>query len=167
MIMTMKSHILAALREQAMRWEELLLNLSDAQITAPLFDLNWSIQDVVAHLWGWQQISIARLQAAARDCPPEPPAWLMALPGDWEEDVDRTNAWIYENNHTRPWPEVHQIWRDGYLQLLASAELITEKDLLDQGRYTWLNGYSLADVLIASYDHHQEHFEKVTDALRK
>ena len=53
--MTLKSHILDALREQALRWEELLLNLSEVQITTHRFDLDWSIQDVVAHLWGWQQ----------------------------------------------------------------------------------------------------------------
>lgn len=165
--MTMKEHILAALREQALRWEELLLNLSVEQITTPQFDLDWSIQDVVAHLWGWLQISIARLQAAAHDRELEYPAWLAEIPGDWEEDVDRTNAWIYQNNHTKPWSQVHQNWREGYLHMLQTAETFVEKDLLDKERYKWLHGYSPADVLIASYDHHQEHFEKVMAALRQ
>jgi hypothetical protein len=51
MIMNMKDHILAALREQFIRWEELLAGLSEDQITAPRFDLDWSIKDVMAHLW--------------------------------------------------------------------------------------------------------------------
>ena len=166
-LMTLKIHILAALREQALRWEELLLNLTEAQITTPRFDLDWSIQDVVAHLWGWQQITIARLQAAALNREPEYPVWLTELPGDWEEDVDRTNAWIYQNNHAKPWPQVHQNWREGYLQMLKSAEPIIEKDLLDKERYTWLHGYSPLDVLIGSYEHHQEHYEKVLAAIKK
>ncbi len=29
------------------------------------------------------------------------------------------------------------------------------------GRYPWLRGYSLAFILVASYDHHQEHIEKL------
>jgi hypothetical protein len=165
--MTLKPHILTALREQAQRWEELLLNLSEAQITEPRFDLKWSIQDVVAHLWGWQQISIARLQAAALDRKPEFPAWLYNLPGDWEEDVDRTNAWLYQNNHANPWSQVHQNWREGYLQMIASADPITEKHLLDKERFTWLNGYSPLDVLIGSYEHHQEHYEMVIAAIKK
>jgi hypothetical protein len=48
--MNMKEHILAAMREQFHRWEELLSGLGERQITTPAFDLNWSIQDVVAHL---------------------------------------------------------------------------------------------------------------------
>jgi hypothetical protein len=164
-LMTMKAHILAALREQFDQWEVLLARLNEEQITAPRFDLDWSIQDVIAHLWGWQQISIARLEAAAHDHPPELPARLLALSGDWEESVDRTNAWIHENNHARPWPEVYQNWREGFLRLLESAVPIPEKDLLNGDRYTWLNGYSPADILIASYDHHQEHHEKVTTVL--
>jgi hypothetical protein len=165
--MTLKTHILAALREQALHWEELLLNISEDQITTPRFDLDWSIQDMVAHLWGWQQISTARLQAAALNRELEYPAWLMEIPGDWEEDVDRTNAWIYQNNHARPWSQVHQNWREGYLQMLNSTEPIVEKDLLDKERYTWLHGYSPLDVLIGSYDHHQEHYEKVMAALKR
>jgi hypothetical protein len=41
------------------------------------------------------------------------------------------------------------------------AEQISERDLLDSSRYAWLEGYSLALVLRASYDHHQEHLEKL------
>jgi hypothetical protein len=47
------------------------------------------------------------------------------------------------------------------LQFIQSGEGISEKDLLDSGRYPWLGGYSLAFILIASYDHHQEHYEKL------
>jgi len=73
MMMNMKEHILAALREQFNRWEELLANLSEEQLTAPSFDYNWSIKDVIAHLWGWQQISIARWKAVCRTGNPSSP----------------------------------------------------------------------------------------------
>jgi hypothetical protein len=36
--MNMKGYILAALREQLERWEELLSSLSEERITAPHFD---------------------------------------------------------------------------------------------------------------------------------
>jgi hypothetical protein len=50
----MKEHILAAMKEQFQHWEKLLAGLSEEQIVAPNFDLNWSIKDVMAHLWAWQ-----------------------------------------------------------------------------------------------------------------
>jgi mycothiol maleylpyruvate isomerase-like protein len=54
MLMNMKEHILAARREQLDNWEELLASLSEEQITAPHFDYDWSIKDVIAHLWAFQ-----------------------------------------------------------------------------------------------------------------
>ena len=52
--MNMKEHILAALREQFHSWEGFLSDLDEGQITAPYFDFDWSIKDVIAHLWAWQ-----------------------------------------------------------------------------------------------------------------
>ena len=165
--MNMKEHILAALREQFDSWEELLGSLSEEQITAPHFDFDWSIKDVMTHLWGWQQISIARMEAGTLDREPEFPQWIMELQGIWEENADKTNARIYEINHKKPWFEIHQNWRDGFLRFLELGEPISEKDLLDGDRYFWLKGYSLAFILVASYDHHQEHIEKLLDWLRE
>jgi len=165
--MNMKDHILTALREQFNRWEELLASMDEEQITAPHFDYNWSIKDVIAHLWGWQQISIARMEGGALDREPEFPKWVMELQGIWEENADQTNAKFYEINHKKPWSEVYKNWRDGFLRFLELGEPISERDLLDGSRYPWLKGYSLAFILVASYDHHQEHLEKLTDWLHQ
>jgi len=163
--MNMQEHILNALREQFNRWEEVLGSLSEAQITAPSFDLNWSIQDVIAHLWGWQQISIARMEGGVHDREPEFPKWVAELGEDWEENADQTNAWMYKTYHEQPWSTVHQNWSEGFLRFLEIGERIPEKDLLDGDRYPWLGGFPLASILLSSYDHHQEHFEKLMDWL--
>ena len=165
--MNMKEHILSALKEQFDHWEELLASLSEEQITAPQFDLNWSIKDVIAHLWAWQQISITRMEAGALDRKPVFPEWLARLGDDWEENVNQTNALTYETNHKKPWSEMHQNWRDGFLRFIELGNEITEKNLLDGDRYSWLHGYSLAFILVASYEHHQEHLEKLLDRLDK
>lgn len=165
--MNMKEHIIAALKEQFNRWEELLKNLSDDEITIPRFDYNWSIKDVIAHLWGWQQISTARMEAAMHNREPEFPKWTTELTEGWEENANITNAWIYETQHAKSWSDIYQNWREGFLKLLDFAESIPEKDLLDGGRYSWLKVYSLAFILVASYDHHQEHLEKLFAALKR
>jgi hypothetical protein len=165
--MNMKEHILAALREQFNNWEELLGSLSEEQITAPHFDFDWSIKDVIAHLWAWQQISIARMESGVLDREPESPKWIANLGEEWEDNADRVNALTFETNHEKPWSEVHQNWRDGFLRFLELGEPIPEKDLLDGSRYPWLKGYSLALILVASYDHHQEHLEKLQSWLQE
>jgi hypothetical protein len=165
--MNMKEHILAALREQFHSWEELLASLSEEQITVPHFEYDWSIKDVIAHLWAWQQISIARMEGGALDREPEYPKWITELGENWEEDADRVNALTFETNHTKPWSQVYQNWRNGFLRFLELGNEISERDLLDGDRYPWLKGYSLAFILVASYDHHQEHLEKLIDWLQK
>lgn len=160
--MNMQDHILAAMREQFERWEQLLSGMDEPQITAPRFDQGWSIKDVVAHLWAWQQVSLARLQAAGQGGQPHFPAWAARSRSGWEESADQTNARIYAAYHRKPWPEVYQEWRAGYLRLLELGQSFAERDLLDGGKYPWLRGYSLAFVLVASYEHHQEHLEKLT-----
>ena len=164
--MNMKGHILAALREQLQGWQELLASLREEQITSPNFDFEWSIKDVIAHLWACQQISIARMESGLHDREPEFPKWIVEHE-DWEENANQTNALTYETKHNKPWPEVHQNWRGGFLRFIELGEGISERDLLDTSKFPWLNGYSLALILIASYDHHQEHYEKLTRWLQQ
>ena len=158
--MNMKEHILAALQEQFDKWEEFLANLDEEQMVAPCFDLDWSIKDVLTHLWVWQQISSARMEGGLQDSEPHYPQWIVSAIENWEEDSERVNALTYEKYHAKSWPEVYESWRGGFLRLLELGNRISERDLLDGDRYPWLNGYSLAFILIATYDHHQEHYEK-------
>ena len=165
--MNMKQHILAALIEEFERWEELLSGISEEQITAPLRPSNWSIKDVMVHLWAWQQRSIARLEAALLNREPVFPEWPEESDPDAEGDTDRINAWIYQSHREQPWAQVYQNWREGFLRFLELPEGIPERELLDADRYPWLKGYSLALILLASYDHHQEHLEKTYAWLRE
>jgi len=164
--MNMKDHVLMALTEQFASWENLLGSLSEEKVITPHFDFGWSIKDVLAHLWAWQQISIARMEGGLQDREPVFPKWIVESVKNWEEDADEVNALTFETQHQKPWSEIYQNWRNGFLQFLELGEKISERDLLDGDRYPWLKGYSLAFILVASYDHHQEHLEKLTESMR-
>lgn len=69
------------------------------------------------------------------------------------------NAWIYATYRERPWLEVYQDWRSGFLRSVALGEEMPEPALIEP--IAWLEGHALAFVLIATYDHHQEHLENV------
>lgn len=163
--MNMKEHILVAMREQMERWDALLASLREEQILAPNFDLDWSIKDVIAHLWAWQQISIARMEGGLQNREPDYPSWIVENIENWEEDSDRVNALTFDYYHQKSWFEIHRIWKDGYLRFLELGGKFSERDLLDGDKYPWLHGYALAAILISSYDHHQEHYEKLTNRL--
>ena len=157
--MDMKTHLLTALREQLEQWEDLLAILNEAQLTTPLLPSHWSPKDVLSHLAAWQQISTARVEAALADREPQFPVWLPGADPDAEEMLEQINALIYATHRDQPWATVQHNWRTGYLRLLAASQRVSERDLLDSGRYAWLEGRPLVMVLLGTYDHHLEHSE--------
>jgi len=163
-----KQQFLTTLRQEFNRWEELLASMSEEQIAAPHLPSNLSIKDVIAHLRAWQQRSIARLEAALLNREPEFPGWPAGLDPESEDNLDHINAWIYETYREQPWPSVHQDWRAGFLRFLELGEAIPEKDLLDAGRYPWMEGQPLSLILSSSYEHHhEEHLEPLLAWLRQ
>jgi hypothetical protein len=167
-MMNDKKQMMTMLKEEFDRWEGLLSGLTEEQITAPQLDADMSIKDVVAHLWTWQKRSIARLEAAMLDREPEFPEWIPGVnPDSDDEKPDQINAWIFETCRDRSWPDVHRDWRAGFLRFLELGEAIPEKDLFDAGRYPWMGEYTLAHVLLASYEHHHvDHLEPLAGWLR-
>lgn len=162
-----KQQILTVLREAFSRWEALLASLSEAQIIAPRLADNWSIKDVIAHLYAWQQRSIARLEAALHSHEPEFPNWPAELDPEQEGQPHDVNAWLYETYREQPWSRVYQNWREGFLRFLELAAAIPEEALLDTNRYPWLEGYALSAVLLGSYEHHEEHLETLLTWLQQ
>jgi hypothetical protein len=155
--MTDKQEALTRLRETFDLWQAFLDNLPEAEITAPPSAGGASIKEVIAHLRGWQQRSIARLEAAELNQAPVFPPVPAELAAVSEDDVDRLNAWFYETARPLSWPQVRQAWQAGFERFLALGAALPEPDLTAPGQYAWLDGEPLLLVLQASYEHHEEH----------
>jgi hypothetical protein len=152
-----KEQILSALRDEFNRWHKALEGLSQEEASAQSLPADRSVKDVVAHLWAWQQLSIARLDAALRDGEPELPGWPAGVDPEAEEGVEQINAWVRDRYGEEAWPVVQRRWREGFERFLELAAAVPEEDLLAEGRYTWLDGHPLYLVLVGSHEHHQEH----------
>jgi hypothetical protein len=162
-----KAQLIKKLGEEFNRWEELLTGISEEQITAANFIDSLSIKDILAHLTVWQQISVARMEAARHNKEPEYPNWHPEFDPESKEELAKINALIYETRHELPWSDVHREWKERYLRFLELAESIPEKDLLEIGKYPWLREYPLSAVLLGSYEHHEEHLEPLIVLLRQ
>jgi len=115
-----------------------------------------------------QQRSIARLEAALLHREPEFPTWPAELDPESEDNLDQVNVWIYETYREQPWASVHRDWKAGFLRFLEIGETIPETDLLDAGRYPWMEGQPLSLVFLGSYEHHHEdHLEPLLAWLRQ
>ncbi len=164
--METKQQILDKLIEIFTRWQELLGDLSEDDIMQPIVPSNWTVKDVVAHLWAWQQASIARAEAALQHTQPSYPRWWEISGPDPEEDVNRTNAFLYEANKDKPWSMVYADWKAQFERYLELSKQLPEKDLLEPKRYAWMGEYPLVASTMGSLDHHLEHFDILTAWLQ-
>src|ERR1041385_7371205 len=95
------------LREELAEWEKVLDGMNEAEIVAPNRVDKLSVKDIIAHLTAWQQITVARLEAARDNREPVFAGWPPELDPLHEGDTDRVNAWIYEKYHDQTWESVH------------------------------------------------------------
>lgn len=154
-----KQEIMTRLQKVFTGWQELIASLSPEQISTPLLPSDWTIKDVVAHLWSWQQATVARAEAALLNKSPDYPEWWLTMGPDPDEDVDRTNAYLYQINQDKPWPKVYTDWKAQFSRYLELSRQLPEKDLLEPGKYAWMGSYALSASSMGTLEHHEEHLE--------
>jgi hypothetical protein len=159
--MSDKEKILSDLDEIFTVWQALLSSLSEEQVLQPLLPSAWTVKDVIAHLWSWQQASVARAEAALQGQEPGYPEWWKVCGPDPNEDVDQTNAYLYKANRDKPWSKVYSDWKTQFQQYLDLTRQIPDSDLLEIGKYLWMGSFALAASATGSWEHHQEHYESL------
>jgi len=146
-----KAQLLSDLRDEQSRWEDLLREIGEENMTQPDVAGGWSIKDIVAHLTGWRRRTVGRFQAALRHEPPPAPYWPAHLQTD-----DEINAWIYAANRDRPLADVLRDSRAVFDQLAEALDAFPEADLADPARFPWMEGEPLSGA--AFFGHfHEEH----------
>lgn len=116
-----KSELLQWLEQQEQQWQTLLAEIGPERMEQPGVNGNWSMKDIVAHLTGWNQRLIDRLQAAQRGEAEPPPAWPVNLQSD-----DEINAWIYDHYQRRSLREVLDEAQQSYQRLNAVVEALPD-----------------------------------------
>lgn len=152
-----KKEILNNLNSEYSRWLVFLGGLTENELSQNLPGENLTIKDKLAHLLAWQELSIARLDAAIHQHVPVNPTWLVSEDPD-TGDVDQDNERIYQEYQGVSWQDIFLKWSSGFELLIALSELVPEDDLFVVGKFPWLPGYALADVMIGTLEHHREHF---------
>jgi hypothetical protein len=135
-----KAELLNWLQEENRGWEAFLAQIGPTRMEQSGVNGDWSMKDIVAHLMGWNQWLVARLQAAARHEPEPSPPWPAHLQTD-----DEVNAWIYESYRRRSVREVLDESQEVFQQLLdvivgLPDEIQIEEVRTDRAYYLiWLN----------------------------
>ena len=153
--------LLEHLHDEFGAWERLLGGLDDERLHAPRSGAGWSIRDVVGHLTGWQEVTLARLRATTIGGAPVFPAWRGDRSPRSAEALAAANDALHALHRQRPWPTVLAEWRTvGAATVTATARLPAQA-VAAIGRFEGLPDHALATVIQASAIHHAGHRETV------
>jgi hypothetical protein len=164
-ISTTKADLLRALETEREWWRAALdLGGEDVDLTGDeAIDGSWTLKSLLAHVAGWRDWTLARLETAAHGSGTPTPPWPATRRDDSEDDVDTINAWFSEQAGGTSF----ELTTDRFFaQLNALTSVVSgmsDDDLLAPGRFGWLGegfdsipigpaliGYSITHV-------HQDH----------
>lgn len=150
---TNKAELLARMRKGYADFEALLGPLSDTQLTTPGVNGEWSIKDMLAHLATWQARAAQILEAASRNEKPE-----LDPPIQNDEDMNRFNDERFIANRSLPLDQAWWDFRASYQRFLRAVEVLSEEDLFNAGRFAWMKGNALGELVAGdSFEHYDEH----------
>ena len=164
-----KDDLLNALDTERRFWDALVAVVEDAGLMDRPGANNgpWTFKDMAAHLNGWRERTVARLQAASGGTDPAPHHW----PGDLEEGAgtDAINAWFYDRNKDRPASDVLAETQAQFHAMRAAVATASDDDLLTPGRFSWLGDLPVGPAVLGySFTHlHTDHEPDIRAWLRR
>ena len=147
-----RAELVARCQRERQAWRDLVDEDGVDRMTEPGPMGPWSFKDLAAHLLGWRDRTIARLEAAAegREAAP-PPAWPSAL-----QDDDAINDWIQARSDGRSVRDVLDDTDRSYERLADAIAALPEETVTSSDALPWMEGESLAETDLFShiYDEH-------------
>ena len=160
---TSKIQALDYLNDIYKKWVAKLSKITEKEASILSFHSDRTLKDDIAHLFFWQKVSTARLEAGLTNKTPNLQFWPKEFEIKEIGDVTEANDWIYRSNAQKNWSQIYSEWTDNFSHLLELTEKCSEEILLAEGKFSWIDGYPLMAVLLGTYLHHKEHLEKLTE----
>jgi hypothetical protein len=106
------------------------LKFSRVEMAQPGAVGEWSVKDVLAHLFDWEQRFVGWYEAGRRgEVPPTPAPRMM-----WKE-LGRLNQQVFEKHRQRKLDDVLAEFDASYRRTLATVQAMPEDEMFQVGRY--------------------------------
>jgi hypothetical protein len=135
-----RDRLIANIQAERALWANLVEAIGEDRMDEPGPMGEWTFKDLSAHLLGWRDRTITRLEAAAEGRPEPPAPWPAEL-----DDDDSINDWIHEHNRHRTVREVLDDIDQSYERLEKAIAALPEETVTDPDAFPWLGGQALAD----------------------
>jgi hypothetical protein len=146
---TNKSKLLIESQKEYDALEQLLATLTPEQMTQPGALGDWSVKDVLAHLYEWQQMFFRWYTAGLK-------GEQTAIPAEgykWSQ-LPALNQKIYETYHQQPLNKIQKLFKVSHRKTMALIESLSEEDLFTPARYPWMNQTALVAYINANTGSH-------------
>ena len=126
------------------------VRMSEAGVVGP-----WSVKDLLAHITAWEAEMLKALGQARMGKRP-------TLPDMSSAEVDSANAQWSKQTSGKPLAKVLEDLNGARKQTLRQVQGLSDADLEDATRHTWLHGESLASLIASeTFEHEREHIAEI------
>jgi hypothetical protein len=157
--MRTKDEQIAAIRADQQFWRDLAGEVGADRYAESGPMGKWTFGDMAAHMLGWRNRTLNRLEAFSRGEPDPPNPWPAELDEDDDEGVDAINAWIQEQHADRSPAQLVGDYDASHDRLVRALESIPEAKLTDPRAIPFVGG-PLVDVDFGGHLH-EEHVPSV------
>ena len=126
-----------------------LAGLTPADMTQPGTLGDWSVKDVLFHLYEWQRMVLEWIESSRRGETPHVPARGFK----WNQ-IPALNRQIFETYCERSLNEAHALLADSHRQVEAMLEGLSEEQIFTPARYSWMNQNALAAYFVSCTSSH-------------
>ncbi|MFX0055306.1 MAG: ClbS/DfsB family four-helix bundle protein [Promethearchaeota archaeon] len=144
-----KDSIIERIHVERRRLEKNLASLSDEDMLVPGVIAEWSVKDIMAHLFDWEQRFLGWYKAGLQGEVPETPA-----PGLKWSQLHILNQEVFEKHRNRILEDVKAEFQSSYERLLEAINGIPEEDLFEVGRFEWTGAENIAGYILANSANH-------------
>ena len=146
---TSKKDLLDAIKKERSALDEYIETLTLEQMVEPNIVGNWSVKDVLAHLFAWMQMCIGWYNAGLRN---EIPA-LPASGFKWNQ-TPQLNQRIYEKYNDMSLDEVLAQFEASSHEILGIIQGLSNDELFTAGYFAWTKKNTLGTYMVSATSSH-------------
>jgi hypothetical protein len=144
-----KEKIIDRIYTERRRLEKNLALLSDDDMLESNVIGEWSVKDVMAHLFDWEQRFLGWYEAGLRGEVPETPA-----PGLKWSQLRILNQRVFKKHQNRSLSDVKAEFQLSFTKVLGTIDKIPEMDIFEIGRYQWTGRGNIGGFILANTANH-------------
>ena len=137
----------------------LIAPLSQSDLSAPGVNGQWSVKDVLAHLYAWHTMFFIWYEEGMAGGKAEMPA-----PGFKWSDTPALNEQIYQQHKDKNYDQVSADLGASHARMMKILQSHTDEELFTKKRYKWTGSTSVGSYAVSATS---SHYQWAIDLIKK